>query len=129
MLRVLDRYGFARDEIFAIRMAVEEGLANAIIHGNRSNPTALVHILFCINPKTFTISIGDEGKGFDPDAVSASADGEHPKQPHQSGLMLMRRFMHAVRFNATGNAVTLERRRSSPSSQAGDLSGSSCRNR
>jgi serine/threonine-protein kinase RsbW len=111
LLRMLANYRFENDEVFEIRLAVEEALANAITHGNKLDPAKEVHITFCMQPAEFSIRIADEGQGFDPGAVPDPTDAEHLDKPGGRGLLLMRHFMDAVRFNAKANVVTLLRRR------------------
>jgi anti-sigma regulatory factor (Ser/Thr protein kinase) len=62
--------------------------------------------------KGFRIQIRDEGRGFNHRAVPDPTDPENLERPTGRGLWLIRHYMHEVRFNAKGNAVTLVRRRS-----------------
>ena len=57
------------------------------------------------------VSIRDEGDGFDPSKLPDPTDPENLDRPCGRGVMLMRAFMDDVRYNATGNEVTLVRKR------------------
>lgn len=64
------------------------------------------------------VTIGDDGPGFD---VSSIPDPTHPEffdRPHGRGVFLMRAFMDRVEFNATGNEVTMVKRRSKHAANA-----------
>jgi len=110
LLRMLSNSRFATEEVFAIRLAVEEALLNAVIHGNQLNPAKEVHITFTIEANDFTIRIQDEGSGFNPDSVLDPSSTPNADNLSGRGLLLMRYFMDAVRFNAKANVVTLTRR-------------------
>ena len=104
LLRMLTHHRFGQEEVIAIQAAVKEALTNAIIHGNESKPEKHVHVIFTMGSTEFSIRIQDKGAGFDPNRL-ASQSGQ--------GLVLMRRYMDAVRFNRKGNIVTLTLRRRS----------------
>jgi anti-sigma regulatory factor (Ser/Thr protein kinase) len=50
--------------------------------------------------------VRDQGPGFSPEGLPRGSPQE-PLALHGRGLMLMRHFMDDVRWNATGNEVTL----------------------
>jgi serine/threonine-protein kinase RsbW len=112
LLRLLASSNFRGNDLFAIQLAVEEALVNAIKHGNQMDQQKQVHLPFILGTKDFRIHIKDEGEGFNPEAVPDPTDPVYHQRPTGRGLWLMRNYMHQVRFNVKGNAVTLERRRS-----------------
>lgn len=102
---------YTEPELFAIRLAVEEALVNAIKHGNGSDPSKKVHIEYDIGPDQVRIRIEDEGPGFDPATVPDPTDPEFLERPCGRGLMLMRHYMSFVAFSARGNAVEMCKRK------------------
>jgi serine/threonine-protein kinase RsbW len=102
---------YTEPELFAIRLAVEEALVNAIKHGNGSDPTKKVHIEYEIGPDEVRIRIEDEGPGFDPATVPDPTDPEYLERPCGRGLMLMRHYMSFVQFSERGNAVEMLKRK------------------
>ena len=98
---------FSEPEIFAIRLAIEEALVNAIKHGNGSDPTKKVRIEYEVGPEQVRIRIEDEGPGFDPADVPDPTDPEFLERPCGRGLMLMRHYMSRVEFGIRGNVVEL----------------------
>jgi serine/threonine-protein kinase RsbW len=106
--------GYSEQDTFAVRLAMEEALVNAIKHGNCDDPTKHVCVsyqLHAANPhpesKCVLIEIEDQGRGFHPDEVLDPTIPENLERPNGRGLMLMRRFMSWVRFNEQGNRVTM----------------------
>ena len=98
---------FSEHELFAIRLALEEALVNAIKHGNGCDPTKTVHIEYSVNRWETRIRITDEGPGFDPEAVPDPTLPEFLERPSGRGLLLMRYYMCGLQFNDTGNSVEM----------------------
>ena len=101
------RYGYNDAAAFSIRLALEEGLINAIKHGNSYDPNKIVEVLFDITPQRVAISITDQGRGFDPSAVPDPRTDENIDKPCGRGIMLMRAFMDDVQYNCRGNQVRM----------------------
>lgn len=97
--------GFSEREIFAIKLALEEALVNAIKHGNRLDPDKHVHVQYSLNRDKFEIRIRDEGPGFDPGCVPDPTDPQYLERPCGRGLLLMRHYMNHVEYTDRGRAV------------------------
>ena len=110
MARV-EPYHYGENARFAIRLALDEGLSNAIRHGNRNNPRKSVTVRYSVNEQRVRVSICDEGPGFTPGAVPDCTLEENLCRPGGRGVMLMKAYMTSVRFNAAGNCVTLVKKR------------------
>jgi len=98
---------FGEREVFAIKLALEEALVNAIKHGNKSDPDKKVHIHYAVTPERFEIRIADEGPGFDPGAVPDPTAPENLERPCGRGLLLMRHYMTHVEYSGCGRAVVM----------------------
>lgn len=92
-------------EVFSVRLALEEALVNAIKHGNQMDRAKAVHVSYRFLADRFEIHITDEGQGFDPADVPDPTDVENLERPCGRGLMLMRHYMSEVAYNARGNSV------------------------
>jgi serine/threonine-protein kinase RsbW len=92
-------------EIFGIRLALEEALVNAIKHGNQMDRAKRVQISYRLLADRFEIRITDEGAGFDPSDVPDPTAVENLERPCGRGLMLMRHYMTEVNYNERGNGV------------------------
>ena len=108
--------GFSSAECFAVKLALEEALANAIKHGNRSDPEKQVFLEVFVDPDGLRITIEDQGMGFDPEDVPDPTLDENLEKPYGRGVMLMRAYMNEVQFNDLGNAVTMIKYRENSSS-------------
>ena len=104
------RYSYDEAARFAIKLAVEEGLTNAIKHGNRFDPTKSVEVQYDIDENHVSVTITDEGPGFDPADVPDPTADENLEKPCGRGIMLMRAYMDQVEYNERGNRVRLRKR-------------------
>jgi serine/threonine-protein kinase RsbW len=111
LLEQLGAHGWPPSDIFAIHLAAEEALVNAIVHGNQLDPAKRVHVVCEISPERAWLEITDEGAGFDPATVPDCTLEDRLDVPSGRGVMLMRSFMTRIEYNAKGNRVVLEKLR------------------
>ncbi|MBM4012018.1 MAG: ATP-binding protein [Planctomycetes bacterium] len=111
LLAQLGGCGWPEADVFAIHLAVEEAITNAIVHGNMLDPDKKVRVSCEVSPDRVLVSIVDEGSGFDPASVPDCTADDRLEAPGGRGVMLMRSFMTRIAYNAKGNAVELEKRR------------------
>jgi len=107
IMGAVSKLGFPEEARFSIKLAMEEAVTNAIKHGNRFDKDKKVFIRYLCNHKAFTVSVRDEGKGFDPAKVPDPTAPENLTLPYGRGLMLMNSYMDRVEFSPKGNEVTL----------------------
>ena len=106
-VRKADELGYGQAACFALRLAMEEGVRNALVHGHRDLPDTPVDVRYRITPETVEITIRDQGPGFDPDSLPDPTAPENLVNPSGRGVMLMRAYMTSVSFNETGNQITM----------------------
>lgn len=99
-------------DVFAIRLALDEAVANAIEHGNRHDPEKKVQLTAEISGERILVSIQDEGTGFSLDSICDPTLEENLETPQGRGLFLIRNFMTRVWHNETGNVIYMEKRHS-----------------
>ncbi len=99
--------GFSEDHTFAIKLALEEALTNAIKHGNGNDVGKKVHVRFAVDNRKAVIFVRDEGSGFDPGRVPDPTTDENILRPCGRGIMLMRAYMSEVSYNEAGNELRM----------------------
>ncbi|MEE9404044.1 MAG: ATP-binding protein, partial [Algisphaera sp.] len=129
-----------------IGVAIEEALSNALYHGNLELDSGLrengmeayyalaterraappycdrkIHVTEMLNANEIKIIIRDEGPGFDTSRLDPVEEDDADEEaefviPSGRGLMLMQAFMDDVSYNASGNEVTLIKRRAADAS-------------
>jgi serine/threonine-protein kinase RsbW len=103
---------YSEHDVFAIKLALEEALVNAIKHGNQMDHDKRVSIVYHVTPERFDIRITDEGEGFNPEDVPDPTLDEFVERPCGRGLLLMRGFMTEVTYHGRGNIVSMSKVRS-----------------
>ena len=116
LLEQLGIHSWSPSDIFAIHLAAEEAIVNAIVHGNKLDPAKKVHVTCEVSADRVLVSIADEGPGFDPAGIPDCTADDRLEAPGGRGVMLMRSFMTRIEYNPAGNAVVLEKRRDRPES-------------
>ena len=64
--KAAQKMNFNEDEKDSLAIAVTEAVNNAIIHGNKEDRNKKVAIEFTFEADMLTVTITDEGKGFNP---------------------------------------------------------------
>jgi len=107
ILSLCQMHSFTDRDLFALKLAVEEAISNAVRHGNRSDRSKQIHIKYRVTPRRCDVVIADEGPGFNPAAIPDPTSEQNLEQTSGRGLLLMRAFMNSVVFNEAGNTITL----------------------
>ena len=104
--------GFDEDVRDGITMAVREAMINAVLHGNAYDPSKRVNLSFEQSGRELIITIGDEGKGLEPEQVPDPLAPENLMKQSGRGIFLIRAFMDEVRFRKLepGTEITLIKR-------------------
>ena len=102
---------YCEHDIFAIKLAIEEALVNAIKHGNQMDCSKQVQISYQVREEEFYIVIRDEGHGFDPQDIPDPTCPENMERCCGRGLLLMRHYMSEVSYSGQGNAVRMKKLR------------------
>ena len=115
-----------------VGIAIEEALINALYHGNLGIGSEVreqglevyttlaeerreqapyrdrcIHVTATATRSEATYVIRDEGDGFDPSVLPDPTDPSNLELPGGRGLLLIRTFMDEVRYNETGNEITM----------------------
>jgi serine/threonine-protein kinase RsbW len=94
----------------AIETAVREALANAVIHGNHEDPSKQVSVLcLCSGDGEVSITIRDEGEGFDSAVLPDPTAPDNQMSAHGRGIYLMRTLMDEVYFDEGGVVVRMRK--------------------
>ena len=94
--------------IFAVRLAIEEAITNAFVHGHEHVAGDVpVLVEYKISEGEIQIAIEDRGPGFIPETLPDPTLVENLSKPFGRGVMLMKAYMTEVLFNASGNRVKM----------------------
>jgi len=90
-----------------ILLTLNEATTNAIVHGNKENPSKPVHITASLEGQDLSIKVKDEGEGFDAEDLSNPLKEENLLKEGGRGVYLIEKFADRVSFNDKGNEVTM----------------------
>lgn len=107
ILEKLHRYHYSNDSIFAIRLAFQEAIVNAVRHGNGSDPNKRITVEISVDADRAIIQIEDEGMGYRPADVPDPTSPDRIRLPSGRGIMLIRAYMSRVDFNERGNRIRM----------------------
>jgi serine/threonine-protein kinase RsbW len=107
ILDVAEAKGFGGDSFFALRIALEEALMNAIKHGNRMDPHKKVHVEAHVTQGRVEITVEDEGPGFDRTCVPDPTAEENLHKCSGRGILLIEAYMSNVKWDRGGRRLKM----------------------
>ena len=107
ILKEVERCGFGQEAVFAIKLALEEAMTNAVKHGNGSDPSKQITVRFAVDDTRAVIIVRDEGGGFRASGVPDPTQPNRLTLPTGRGIMLMRAYMDEVSYRHDGTEVRL----------------------
>jgi serine/threonine-protein kinase RsbW len=110
LMRLIEAWRCIEGNEFAVEMALQEALSNAVIHGNEMDRDKVVEIRCrCERGKGVWLIVKDHGNGFDPTAVPDPLASQRLQAEHGRGLHLMKFAMDEVSFKQRGTEVHLRK--------------------
>jgi serine/threonine-protein kinase RsbW len=95
----------------AIELALTEALANAIVHGAKSDPSKVIECdVACDEERGMLIVVRDPGSGFDPSEIANPCHGENIYSSHGRGIYLINQLMDEVQFHKNGTEIHMLKR-------------------
>ncbi len=106
VMEAVGELGCAVGKEFEIRLALEEALANAIIHGSQGDPDKDIQCsVACDEKRGMLIVVRDTGPGFDPASVPSPVIGENIYAESGRGIYLINQLTDEVRFERGGTEI------------------------
>ena len=93
VLDVAREMPFPEEELHKIGMAVRESIVNAVVHGNRYNARKKVRLSVANQKEHLTVTVADEGEGFDLSALPDPLAETNLLQQSGRGIFLIRHFV------------------------------------
>jgi serine/threonine-protein kinase RsbW len=105
---VLQRREVPEQKRLEIALALQEALANAIVHGCGNDPSKEVRCRVQSDPQAhIVITVTDPGPGFRPEVVADPNRPENLYADHGRGVFLIRQLMDEVSFERRGNEIRM----------------------
>jgi serine/threonine-protein kinase RsbW len=95
----------------SIELALTEALANAVVHGAKSDPTKIVECdVACDQAHGVLIIVRDPGAGFDTSSLPDPCSGENIYSNHGRGIFLINQLMDEVKFHKNGAEIHMRKK-------------------
>ena len=108
---LLTSKGWPEEEVMKVELALQEGLANAIRHGCKNDPTKKVQCSVTFDAKgEVVIVIRDPGPGFNVAAVPNPLEGTNVLKSSGRGVFLINQLMDTVEFSDGGRRVLMSKK-------------------
>jgi len=95
---VCDQIELDEESRDSVATSVIEAATNAIEHGNRLDPSKQVVVCFEANGGRLTVTVTDEGDGFDPTRLDDPLAPGNILRERGRGIFILRQFMDEVTF-------------------------------
>jgi serine/threonine-protein kinase RsbW len=94
-----------------IELALTEALANAVVHGAKSDPSKVIECdVACDEERGMLIVVRDPGHGFDPAQIANPCHGENLYSNHGRGIYLINQLMDDVQFHKNGTEIHMRKK-------------------
>lgn len=104
--------GLSDDETSNLMLLVSEAVTNAIEHGNRLDPEKKAELTIEISPETITVTVTDEGEGFDPgEETDNPLSEENLLNEGGRGIFLLKELSDELSFSDGGRTTKFVIRR------------------
>ena len=104
----LERLEVPEQKRLEVALAVQEALANAVVHGCGNDPSKQVRCRLKSDPQgRIVIIVTDPGPGFRADLLSDPKQQENLHADHGRGVYLIRQLMDEVHFERGGNEIRM----------------------
>jgi len=118
ILADVKHHDYDDQSVFAITLALEEALINAIKHGNKLDPAKNVDVQWTATPHQIEIIIEDQGPGFERSDVPDPTADENLSKCSGRGILLIEAYMHVAEWTNRGRRLRMIRRNAKDSKSA-----------
>lgn len=99
--------GITEDDLFDLRLCLEEALINAVKHGNKLQKNKEVYLKIKVSPQSIELEIKDAGSGFDYRNIPVPTDKENLEKTSGRGIFLIKELMDKVEFLDGGSRIRM----------------------
>ena len=106
IMDTVQKMGCAAGKEGQIRLALEEALTNAVVHGCQNDPAKTIQCcVACDEDRGMLIVVRDPGPGFDPASIPSPIVGEDLFATHGRGVFFINQMVDEVRFEKGGTEI------------------------
>jgi serine/threonine-protein kinase RsbW len=105
---ILAQLEIPEQKLLEVALAVQEALANAVVHGCGNDPSKQVRCRMKSDPQgRIVITVTDPGPGFSPGLLSDPKRRENLREDHGRGVYLIHQLMDEVHFERGASEIRM----------------------
>lgn len=98
---------FNKDLEDKIMLVLSEAITNAIVHGNKKDPSKTVSVEARKSDNRLKLSVKDQGEGFDPSEIPDPLDRDNLLKEGGRGVFLIKHYADDISFSEGGTKLTI----------------------
>jgi serine/threonine-protein kinase RsbW len=114
ILNAVESHHYHPDNVFAVKISLEEALINAIKHGNKQDRSKKVQVEAHVTADQTEIVVEDEGPGFNRKDVPDPTAEENLLKCSGRGILLIETYMDHVEYSKNGRRLRMIKRNTPP---------------
>lgn len=107
IINKIKQLSLSEEELFDIKLCLQEALVNAVKHGNKFDPGLEAEVSVEAADNYLTIQVRDQGTGFDDKSVPSPVHTENLTKTSGRGVYLIKELMDKVEFFDRGSGVKM----------------------
>ena len=98
---------FEIERFINLQIAVSEALVNAIVHGNKENPSKKVHVIINYDKDMIEVKVKDEGDGFDISMLPDPTNEENLLKESGRGVYIIMSLVDEFSFDSNDSGTEM----------------------
>ena len=107
LARVNEETMFEIERFINLQIAVSEALVNAIVHGNKENPSKKVHVIINYDKDMIEVKVKDEGDGFDISMLPDPTNEENLLKESGRGVYIIMSLVDEFSFDSNDSSTEM----------------------
>jgi serine/threonine-protein kinase RsbW len=107
VLDKLKKLGVSEEELFDVRLCLNEALINAIKHGNKFDSNLKVEVRVEVKDGTLTMEVKDQGAGFDFTKIPNPTQEDNIHRNSGRGVFLIKKHVDRVEHFDCGSKIRM----------------------
>jgi serine/threonine-protein kinase RsbW len=105
---VFEFYNFPNTYYKTVLLCITEATINSIVHGNKGDRTKNVELIVDCKAHLISVTITDEGEGFDTKALPDPTTKENLLKESGRGIHIIKTMAKSISFNDKGNSLQFQ---------------------
>jgi len=107
VIEKLEKSGLSKEELFDVKLCLDEALVNAIKHGNKFSLEHHIEVEAEITGDSLIIQVRDRGQGYDYTKIPNPTEKSNLEKNHGRGVFLIKTLMDKVEHSDCGRTIKM----------------------